>query len=229
MHHTAYDQLPDLMNLGDFSEACLLHTIRSRFTDAKKIYTQIGSAILVSVNPFVERRELFSAKTAKIFQQESKKRKLVSTAKKEIDPHLFKMAEEAFQAMKANTMNQEIVISGISGAGKTEAAKLMLAYLANACNNFKYLDTGEEIPAIEGSLFEDSLTESEDSEEEAKDEIDDMFAQFDDRITSNRSAVAIDLRQSVDVMSLMEQDASDHERQQEQQHNQKSIKSSFEE
>ena len=142
----------------------------------------------------------------------------MGTEKKEIDPHLFKMAEEAFQAMKANTMNQEIVVSGISGAGKTEAAKLMLAYLANACNNFKYLDTGEDIPAIAGSLFEDSLTESENSEEEeqeeAKDDIDDMFAQFDDRITSNRSAVAIDLRQSVDVMSLMEQDERNHEQQQ---------------
>jgi len=59
------------------------------------------------------------------------------------EPHLFKMAEEALQSMKSNSMSQEIIISGISGAGKTEAAKLMLAYLANACNNFKYIDPGE--------------------------------------------------------------------------------------
>ena len=54
------------------------------------------------------------------------------------------MAEVAFKAMKTNTMNQEIIISGISGSGKTEAAKLMLAYLANACNNFKYLYAGDD-------------------------------------------------------------------------------------
>lgn len=67
VNHTSYDYLPDLMNLGEFSEACLLHTVRSRFTDATKIYTQIGSAILVSVNPFSERKELFSVKAAKMF------------------------------------------------------------------------------------------------------------------------------------------------------------------
>ena len=67
VHSSAYDYVPDLMNLGEFSEACLLHTVRSRFTDKTKIYTQIGSAILVSVNPFAERKELFSAKAAKMF------------------------------------------------------------------------------------------------------------------------------------------------------------------
>lgn len=64
--------------------------------------------------------------------------------------------------MKSNTMNQEIIISGISGSGKTEAAKLMLAYLANACNNFKNLDPGQDTD-VEG-LFEDSMTESSGSD-----------------------------------------------------------------
>ena len=46
--------------------------------------------------------------------------------------------------MKINVVNQEIIISGVSGFWKTEAAKLMIAYLANACNNFKYLGNGTE-------------------------------------------------------------------------------------
>ena len=71
------------------------------------------------------------------------------------------MAEEAFKAMKTNTMNQEIIISGISGSGKTEAAKLMMAYLANACNNFKYLYAGDD--HVDG-MFDDSITESDGSD-----------------------------------------------------------------
>ena len=144
VHASAYDYLPDLMKLGEFSEPCLLHTVRSRFSDIGKIYTQIGSAILVSVNPYQDKGELFSARTAKLIQQESKMRKITNAnAQNASEPHLFKMAEEALQSMKSNSMSQEIIISGISGAGKTEAAKLMLAYLANACNNFKYIDPGE--------------------------------------------------------------------------------------
>ena len=82
--------------------------------------------------------------------------------------------------MKSNEMNQEIIISGVSGSGKTEAAKLMLAYLANACNNFKYLDTGDE--TVEG-MFDDSLTES--SVSDADDDRDDLY----DEVASRRSAV----------------------------------------
>ena len=204
VHPSTYDYLPDLMNLGEFSEACLLHTVRSRFTDASKIYTQIGSAILISVNPFIERKELYSAKAALMFQQESKKRRFVTAKRKEIDPHLFKMAEEAFQAMKANTTSQEIIISGISGSGKTEAAKLMLAYLANASNHFKYLDTGGgdgdgQQDNVTELLYDDLMTDSEGGGSVGDDE-EDMFARFDQRVASNRSAVAIDLRQSVDVL-----------------------------
>ena len=39
VHASALNYLPDLMNLGEFSEACLLHTIRSRYTDINKLYT----------------------------------------------------------------------------------------------------------------------------------------------------------------------------------------------
>ena len=65
--------------------------------------------------------------------------------------------------MLANTNKQEIIISGISGSGKTEAAKLMLAYLANACNNFKYLDVGDVADESKPD-FDDSLTEDESSD-----------------------------------------------------------------
>ena len=63
-----------------------------------------------------------------------------ASGQKELEPHLFKLAEDAYQSMLASAKNQEIIISGVSGSGKTESAKLMLAYLANACNNFIYLD-----------------------------------------------------------------------------------------
>ena len=58
--------------------------------------------------------------------------------------------------MKSNVKNQEIIISGISGSGKTEVAKLILTYVVNACNNFKFLDAGE---FQKEGLFDDQLSE----------------------------------------------------------------------
>ena len=78
---------------------------------------------------------------------------------------MFKLAEEAFRAMKTNVINQEIIISGVSGSGKTEAAKLMLAYLANACNNFKYMDTGGHEGIFDQSMSSSSSSSSSDGEE----------------------------------------------------------------
>lgn len=50
-------------------------------------------------------------------------------------PHLFMVAEDSFQALLADEQNQSIIITGESGAGKTEACKIILAYIARANEN----------------------------------------------------------------------------------------------
>jgi myosin heavy subunit len=47
------------------------------------------------------------------------------------------MVEAAFQDMLIDRKNQSILITGESGAGKTEATKLVLSYLANASKGFQ--------------------------------------------------------------------------------------------
>jgi len=49
-------------------------------------------------------------------------------------PHLYKIAEDAFQSLKSDFKSQSIIITGESGAGKTEACKIVLGYLAQAGN-----------------------------------------------------------------------------------------------
>eukprot|EP00392_Amoebophrya_sp_AT5.2_P005398 g5407.t1 len=122
----------DLLTLGDFNEGCLLQNIRKRYFE-DRIYTGIGAPILVSINPYQKLKDLYSPATMAEY------RKLTTVRKQNrdvmISPHLFSVASECYDTMLAEQQNQSIIITGESGAGKTEATKRILNYVANIQDN----------------------------------------------------------------------------------------------
>ncbi|KAG6021247.1 class II myosin [Claviceps sp. Clav32 group G5] len=109
----------DLTLLSKVSNDAINENLKKRFEDAE-IYTYIGH-VLVSVNPF---RDL-GIYTEQVVDSYRGKNRL------EMPPHVFAIAESAYYNMKAYHENQCIIISGESGAGKTEAAKRIMQYIAN--------------------------------------------------------------------------------------------------
>ena len=110
----------DMVKFSALTEAALLHNIRVRYA-RDQIYSSAGS-ILIAVNPF---------KTLPIYTEELMARCKACDAKglQELPPHVYALAEAAFRGMLVERKPQAILITGESGAGKTEAAKYAVQYI----------------------------------------------------------------------------------------------------
>ncbi|KAG6813218.1 class II myosin [Tricholoma furcatifolium] len=108
----------DMTLLTTISNESVNENLQKRWTNGE-IYTYIG-AVLISVNPF---RDL-GIYTDETLQRYRGKNRL------EVPPHVYSIAESAYYNMNAYHENQCVIISGESGAGKTEAAKRIMQYIA---------------------------------------------------------------------------------------------------
>ncbi|GAB9468495.1 Myosin-like protein [Globisporangium polare] len=122
----------DLVTLPHLHEASILHSLRIRY-ERDAIYTRIGE-ILISINPFKKLPQLYG----RMVMENHKTHE--DTTQRTADPHLFGIAKAAYLDMARNARNQSILISGESGAGKTEATKIMMKYYALTCSASAHAD-----------------------------------------------------------------------------------------
>ena len=122
---------PNLLSLDELNEGTMLTTIRKRYND-DKIYTSIGSSILVSLNPYWK-LPIYTIQKA---QEWRKFRNGAGDESVQPDPHLFMVAESSYQDLITDKHSQSIIVTGESGAGKTEATKIILSYLAKCKDDF---------------------------------------------------------------------------------------------
>lgn len=109
----------DLIQLTDVHRPGILHTLRFRF-EKDLIYTSIGP-ILVALNPF--------RWIPGIYDEDIKNCYADGALNLTENPHVFAIAHDSLVGLQFGK-NQSILISGESGAGKTEATKQCLNYLA---------------------------------------------------------------------------------------------------
>ncbi|XP_050373280.1 myosin-1 [Argentina anserina] len=110
------DGVDDLMQLSYLNEPSVLYNLQYRY-NRDMIYTKAGP-VLVAINPF-KKVSLYGNEYIEAY-----KRKAVD------NPHVYAITDTAIREMVRDEVNQSIIISGESGAGKTETAKIAMQYLA---------------------------------------------------------------------------------------------------
>ncbi|CAD5216292.1 unnamed protein product [Bursaphelenchus okinawaensis] len=113
-----FEKTEDMSNLTFLNEASVLHNLKQRYS-SMIIYTYSG-LFLVFINPY-KMLPIYTDSVANMF---------VNRRRSEMPPHLFAVSDLAYRNMISNQENQSMLITGESGAGKTENTKKVISYFA---------------------------------------------------------------------------------------------------
>lgn len=120
----------DMVNIDCLNEAELLVNLQTRFVTMEEIFTYVGPTLLI-INPYKMLPEVFSIQNLALYQKEVNNRAFTL---KDFKPHIYAIAADVFKKLFENQQNQAMVISGESGAGKTETVKFAMQFLTSLGN-----------------------------------------------------------------------------------------------
>ncbi|KAG5152142.1 hypothetical protein JHK84_028614 [Glycine max] len=109
----------DMTKLSYLHEPGVLQNLKARY-ELNEIYTYTGN-ILIAINPFQRLPHIYGAHMMQQYK---------GAPFGELSPHVFAVADVAYRAMINEKKSNSILVSGESGAGKTETTKMLMQYLA---------------------------------------------------------------------------------------------------
>ena len=113
-----FDKADDMAELTHLNEASVIHNLHTRYM-SDLIYTYSG-LFLVAVNPYYS-LPIYTNEYVKMYKGQSRE---------DTRPHIFAVSDLAFRHLVEEGANQSILVTGESGAGKTENTKKVIQYLA---------------------------------------------------------------------------------------------------
>lgn len=114
-----FEGVEDMSELGYLNAPSVLYNLKRRY-DHDLIYTYSG-LFLVAINPYKH----LPIYTQNIVETYCGKRR------NEVAPHIFAISDTAYRAMLTDRRDQSLLITGESGAGKTENTKKVIQYIAS--------------------------------------------------------------------------------------------------
>ncbi|CAH0715839.1 unnamed protein product, partial [Brenthis ino] len=137
-----YEKCEDMSNLTYLNDASVLYNLKQRYYH-KLIYTYSG-LFCVAINPY-KRYPVYTTRCAKLYR---------GKRRSEVPPHIFAISDGAYVNMLTNHENQSMLITGESGAGKTENTKKVIAYFATVGASQKKDPTQEKKGSLEDQVVQ---------------------------------------------------------------------------
>ncbi|XP_061827499.1 unconventional myosin-X [Nerophis lumbriciformis] len=145
MHPSSIHGVEDMSLLAELHEAAIMHNLFLRY-QRDNIYTNIGS-ILAAVNPYKQIAGLYDGTSVDLYSKHQMG---------ELPPHIFAIANECYRCLWKRHDSQCVLISGESGAGKTESTKLLLKFLSVMSQNSAGAPPSERTTRVEQALIQSS-------------------------------------------------------------------------
>ncbi|XP_062383564.1 unconventional myosin-X [Sardina pilchardus] len=145
MHQSSIDGVEDMSALAELHEAAIMLNLYQRY-QKDNIYTNIGS-ILAAVNPYKQIPDLYNPSAVELYSQHHLG---------ELPPHIFAVANECYRCLWKRHDSQCVLISGESGAGKTESTKLLLQFLSVMSQNSAGTPPSERSTRVEQAIVQSS-------------------------------------------------------------------------
>uniref|UniRef100_A0A3P8US07 Myosin X, like 1 n=1 Tax=Cynoglossus semilaevis TaxID=244447 RepID=A0A3P8US07_CYNSE len=145
MHQSSIDGVEDMSALAELHEAAIMHNLYQRY-QKDNIYTNIGS-ILAAVNPYKQISGLYDLERVELYSKHHLG---------ELPPHIFAVANECYRCIWKRHDSQCVLISGESGAGKTESTKLLLQFLSVMSQKSSGSPASEKTTRVEQAIVQSS-------------------------------------------------------------------------
>ncbi|VEU19599.1 DEKNAAC100837 [Brettanomyces naardenensis] len=140
----SFEKCDDMASLTFLNEPSVVSNLKLRYEE-NNIYTYSG-LFLVAVNPYKE-LNIYNQDFIRLYK-DSRKKPAATTEQKEnsdtpislraiVKPHIFSISEEAYQYLLRDNQDQSILVTGESGAGKTENTKKVIQYILNVSTSDK--------------------------------------------------------------------------------------------
>nr|XP_017014045.1 myosin heavy chain, muscle isoform X18 [Drosophila takahashii] len=137
-----FEKIEDMADMTVLNTPCVLHNLRQRYY-AKLIYTYSG-LFCVAINPY-KRYPVYTNRCAKMYR---------GKRRNEVPPHIFAISDGAYVDMLTNHVNQSMLITGESGAGKTENTKKVIAYFATVGASKKTEESAKSKGSLEDQVVQ---------------------------------------------------------------------------
>jgi len=119
----------DMVDLPFLHEAAILYNVKARHSKALP-YTRTGD-IVIAVNPYQWLNHLYYEDVQIKYANKLVWEENENDPRREVEPHVYETSALCYRGLAAGRKDQSILVSGESGAGKTETVKICMNHIAS--------------------------------------------------------------------------------------------------